>query len=66
MTWSFHFLENKHMIKIVFTTQLFLFKIPNNITYVLPTNYAFLYTINGTHEESMSLTNGIWKKMNKN
>ena len=57
---------NKHMIKRVFTTHMFLFKyIQNDIAEVFSADTAFLYTINEVHENIMSLTNGRFKKLNK-
>ena len=51
--------SNKHMIKRVLTMQLFVFTdIPNNITDVFLTDVTFLYTINGVHDNSISLSNG--------
>ena len=58
--------NNKHTIKIIFTTQLFLFTyIPINITEVFSTDVNFLYTINEVHDENMSLPNGIYNNINK-
>ena len=44
---------------------VFLFKHQNNITEFFETGVAFLYTINGVHDDSMSLPNGSWNKINK-
>ena len=45
---------------------LFIFiYITNNRTEVLSAGVAFLYTINKVNDNNMSLSKGIWKKMNK-
>ena len=59
MTLSFPYAEINKQYKYFFTMQLFLFVyIPNIIADVFWTENAFLYTINGIHEESMSHPNG--------
>ena len=56
---------NKHTVKRFFTTQLFIFAYKtNNITELFLTDINLLYTKNRLHNESMSLTNGIWNIIN--
>ena len=52
--------SNKPTIKRVFQHSC-LSLILNNIIYVFSACVVFLYTVNGIHEKSMLVPNGIWK-----